>query len=241
MGLDSVEIVMEVEEEFQLCLPERGCEECRTVQDLVSLVHSQLKSSGLHPCPSQCGFYILRRAFVTAIGIPKASIRPDTLLETLVDRGDRQEKLNCVAAAIPPDKQNFRERDICSILARPLWMSRLVFLVFPAITLPTLLILFFILMGLGWESLWTALLLSLLSTMAAMFTASELTEPYRIVFPKRYSAIKDLLPLVVMPQTKTWSEDEVFSRVQPIITDLMGLKPSQVRLESRFIEDLGMD
>lgn len=38
MGLDSIELVMEVEDEFRLHLPDEECEKVRTVDDVVDLV-----------------------------------------------------------------------------------------------------------------------------------------------------------------------------------------------------------
>ena len=80
MGLDLVELVMEVEDEFAITIPDADAEKIQTVGDLYQYV---LQRTG-HPAadappPAVCGsarsFYRLRAAF-GALGADRALVRP---------------------------------------------------------------------------------------------------------------------------------------------------------------------
>ena len=52
MGLDGVELVMAVEEEFQIAISDSEASDCTTVRKLVELVNSRLRHDSKDPCPS---------------------------------------------------------------------------------------------------------------------------------------------------------------------------------------------
>lgn len=84
MGLDFVEIVMRIEEEFSIDLPDAELGSVLTVGDLYELVLSKVKSCTAAECVSSKAFYRTRRALVDSIGVPRRSIRPSTPLESLL-------------------------------------------------------------------------------------------------------------------------------------------------------------
>ena len=85
MGLDGVELVMAVEEEFQIAISDSEANECSTVRKLVELVHSRLRHSSTDPCPSQHSFYHARRNLISILQAQRNEIKPDTNLEEIVD------------------------------------------------------------------------------------------------------------------------------------------------------------
>ena len=62
MGLDSVELVMRVEERFGIEIHDSEAEPIRTPGMLVDLVFSKLQTGPQNYCASQRAFYVLRRA-----------------------------------------------------------------------------------------------------------------------------------------------------------------------------------
>src|ERR1035441_2923038 len=83
MGLDStevesVEIVLRIEEEFGIHLAESELASLETVGDLYRLVvvHSEIRPSYL----TSRAFHRLRRAFMDRLHIPRKSVRPATKL-----------------------------------------------------------------------------------------------------------------------------------------------------------------
>lgn len=89
MGLDAVELVIEVEDRFNVKLPDSECARVRTVADLAALVISRVpRPSGI--CPTAHTFFELRRQMVTGAGVERPHVRPSTRLETLYPSGLRQ-------------------------------------------------------------------------------------------------------------------------------------------------------
>lgn len=89
MGLDSVELAMEVEDEFSIRLSDAECEQVRTVADIAALVISKLpRADGA--CPSARGFYQLRRQVMSLTGKARGDIRPTAPLEQLFPSRDRR-------------------------------------------------------------------------------------------------------------------------------------------------------
>ena len=90
MGLDGVELLMAVEEEFQIAISDSEASECTTVGKLVELVHSRLRHTTKDPCPSQHSFYLARQKLITLLHIPRSVIKPDTKLEEIVPKKNRK-------------------------------------------------------------------------------------------------------------------------------------------------------
>ncbi len=104
MGMDSVEIVLRLEEEFCISISDEEAAATRTVGDVYHLVVSRLD---LTPgCLSSMAFYQTRRALTECLGLPRRSIRPTTPLAPLLPMGTRREQwqLICerIGLPIPP-------------------------------------------------------------------------------------------------------------------------------------------
>lgn len=55
MGLDGVELLMTIEEEFKFTISDAEAAELDTVGKVVDLVHARLRQNAEEPCPSQHG------------------------------------------------------------------------------------------------------------------------------------------------------------------------------------------
>jgi len=62
MGLDSVELVMEVENEFDIQIPDPECKKIYTVQDFVNSVYNKIKIHPTDKCLTQIIFYRIRKS-----------------------------------------------------------------------------------------------------------------------------------------------------------------------------------
>ena len=92
MGLDSVEIVMAWEEAFGISIADAEAATLRTPRMAVDLICQKLKvRAGDDFCFSQRIFYLLRRAFVTVLACPRATITPRTRLGELIPVRGRQQ------------------------------------------------------------------------------------------------------------------------------------------------------
>lgn len=83
MGLDGVELVMEVEDRFKIRLPDAEVTRVRTVADRASLVIFRLpKASG--KCLTARSFYELRKLLVEHGGLNRSQVRPRARLDVLL-------------------------------------------------------------------------------------------------------------------------------------------------------------
>ena len=76
MGLDGVELVMEVEDHFGITIQESTAEGFRTVGDLVSLIHERLTNAQRTYCASLPAFLKLRATIRESSGNGSLRIRP---------------------------------------------------------------------------------------------------------------------------------------------------------------------
>lgn len=91
MGLDTVELVMEIEDEFGLSIPDEAAEKMVTVGITSSYIVEMLKKKGCASgaCGSAHAFYLLREQFQILFGIERRLVRLDVPIGAFVpDRGD---------------------------------------------------------------------------------------------------------------------------------------------------------
>lgn len=89
MGLDSVELVMEVEDRFGVHLPDSECSRVTTVADLAALVISRLPR-GEGACPTARAFFDFRTLMTTHAGFDRHLVRPKAQLIDLFPPGTRR-------------------------------------------------------------------------------------------------------------------------------------------------------
>ena len=78
MGLDTVELVMDVEDAFDIRLPDDECCRMRTVGQLADCVLDHLAAKPNDRCMTAYAFRKVRRVIVGAFGRPPAEVRPNT-------------------------------------------------------------------------------------------------------------------------------------------------------------------
>ena len=90
MGLDSVELVLSVEEKFGIRIPDAECEQISTVQDFADSVYKRILINPTDKCLSQIIFYRIKKAF-QKLNLAKSEIRPDTQITDLLTQTDLKE------------------------------------------------------------------------------------------------------------------------------------------------------
>lgn len=229
MGLDGVELIMAVEEEFKIAISDADAVQCDTVGKLVDHVCSRLRQSHQEPCASQHGFYIVRREMMRVLGLARSQITPESKLDGLVPAGNRRQQWGNLIAAItggthePPG------------LVRPQWMDRVI----GALTVAV----FILLVVLAWRFG----LAASVSVIGAIFVAlifigivNRLTFPWRSEFPSRFTNVRDLVQFITTLESGVWSKEEVFLKIRAITVEQLGVKESQVTMDANFIDDLGV-
>lgn len=87
MGLDSVELVMEVERTFGIQIPDRECEQICTVEDFTNIVEQYITFYPNQKCLTQHAFYKLRKSF-EMIGYRRNKIFPSSIIRHLLPASD---------------------------------------------------------------------------------------------------------------------------------------------------------
>lgn len=230
MGLDCTELIMEVEERFQVRLSDADCSGVRTVADLAALVIRRLPPpSGV--CPAARAFYELRRRFVTAGERPRERIRPSTALAELFPAQDRScwNQVRGRDARLP---QLVVTKTAGRMLLRVLGFLVLTWATFTLCVshmLP--------------ENGGAAVLI--IGFVAIGFIYARLRRRYSTEFPPGLETVGDLaksMALVEMPRSlggeRLMVQLRILEEVRQITAEQMSLPLGKVRPESRFVEDL---
>jgi acyl carrier protein len=80
VGLDSVELILAIEEEFGVAIPDGDAEKMMTVGDVFAWLKSCIGSVAPGTCLTQSVFYKLRRALVENYRLERNAITPETKL-----------------------------------------------------------------------------------------------------------------------------------------------------------------
>lgn len=83
-GLDSVELVMAIEEEFGLEIPDNHAARLFTVGDAYDYLRMRLDSTPARECLCQKIFYKLRRALINNFQVNRSLIEPDTKMSDIL-------------------------------------------------------------------------------------------------------------------------------------------------------------
>lgn len=240
MGMDGVELVMEVEETFGLTIPDTEAQEIRTVGDLYALIVGKqrerdrpLERDGL--CASASAFYALRRGAVAALAVDRAAVRPATSTATLLGpylgRRVRWTQLETASGLrLPPLRWPVGVN--YALVAVPLSFG----------------------LWAGWWSyrvggdLGDAIGTAVLVPIGTLFLLLMLAHPFRRHLPRTCRTVRGLIGDVVPRNIGTLAvqigrrptDDETFDALRRIIVEILGVKPEAVTLEARFVEDLGL-
>lgn len=243
MGLDTVELVMEVEETFGIKIEDEEYGFLHTVQDLNDLIiRKRCRSSGgangterreSPPCFSLVAFVRLRRALTERFDVPRSLVRPATHLEDV----------------FPADERMARWADLASelglklpTLKRPRWMRRL--LMVRTVTVVTCLVLLATLGLIG-----GAAFLASLSMAGLMFWASWwLMTPFASALEPAFCTVGGLSKTIVALNYRTFIDRYPVARDGDVMTDLIRIisetlciPVDEIRPEMSFIDDLKCD
>jgi acyl carrier protein len=233
MGLDTVELVMEIEEAFDITIPDDRASRMVTVDDVYEFILEKTSDSNLEcrACLSAAAFYELRKQ-VKSLGLMNGRFRPRTKLDKVLPRKGRRSYWQTLSS-----KMDLR----FPRLGRPSWLALLNCMVVAAVFIVSLatfaksnfLIGMIVALGLGVLS----------SAVLAL-----LTEPFAVYPTVGCSTIRDLVTrLVAINYNKlatrysTRSPSDVWNALQMIVAEQLGVDRSKVVPGARFVQDLGAD
>ena len=91
MGLDSVELLISVEEKFGIRIDDSEAEKIYTVQDFVNSVYSKITTNPNEKCITQIVFYRIRKAILD-LKLTDKEIKPETKISELFTQSELKEK-----------------------------------------------------------------------------------------------------------------------------------------------------
>lgn len=228
MGLEAVELVMDVEDHFGISIRDTEAETIRTVGELVSLIQSRLVAARQTPCPARRAFLSLRHCVRGVTGNERLRIRPRQLVTDVLDNPQRRELWAQLSTLLGTTPRGLR---------RPPWLRRtlgatsLALLVAAIIyalkidvaTLPVTLA------GVG-------IIVSLLWI---------LTLRCRTIPPHEWStfgaiALKVTGVVAATKRVTLETKDEILNELRPLMVNVLGVDADEVEPEARFVEDLGL-
>jgi len=181
MGLDSVELLMAVEEKFGISISDEEAQRTLTVGDMKRLVQAKLDVADNASCLTQRAFHVIRKNATAEFGLQRRGLRPDTRLETIIPSIDRRRKWEQFATTMGvalPD------------LIRPY-----------SVTVGLTALVLSILVVTAWygalRNSWSAVLIGLLTAIGIGWASVQLTMPLRTQFKAGYDKVRDLCQFLV--------------------------------------------
>jgi acyl carrier protein len=233
MGLDSVELIMEIETAFKITILDSEVEKIFTVGDLYNCVwkHLQLRQTEL--CKTQMIFYRLKRYAQFNFGFTKPQlllhINPNAILPVAQRQQHYQHMASALNLKLPPLRFSQHIED---------WLSR----VGTSVFLIALAVLGYYVFYMEYNGWWFALLLPLLLLLSFInqqlnIYRTQIDAPDLGSFTKKIFAIN----YTSEELTSTLSKKEAEILIKQIIVDKIGVDESEVIPSASLTDDLGVN
>jgi acyl carrier protein len=237
MGLDLVEVVLEIEVAFEIKLCDDDYERCATVGGFHDVVVEKIRASGriatsLTPCLSTAVFCKARESLAAVCAVERRRVRPSAFVEQLIASPIRRKVWRDWERGLGVKLPRL-ERPMSVVIAA--WV--VVIATYGAFALLA-----------GGPNPWQFAAAGV-ATVAAI-VAIVVTQPLAVVVPAGAATFRDLTsnlmarhatPLreQLRPQEPRWTPQEVFFVLKGILAEQLGVEPERVTPEARIIEDLG--
>ena len=229
MGMDGVEIVMDVEDHFGISIQDSEAGQVRTVGDLVSLVHARISTAQREYCPTLPAFLTLRKVTRAICGDETLRFRPRDAVANILNPRQRRELWTRLSDLLgtPPNS-----------LRRPRLLRRLL----AAISIGLLLLALISAIAINLE----ILPLTIVVAGCAIVCLHYLTIRFRYVPPDGWTTFGEITIRLVSVRAATKmvhlrTHDEILNELRPLLVNVLGVDATAIVPSARFIEDLGMD
>lgn len=233
MGLDAVELVMEVEDRFGIKVPDAEACRMRTVADMAAFVISQLpRSSDI--CPTARSFYQFRRLLLEHGGLKRNQIGPRAKLNELLVVGRRRiwSSLRKEDPRLPRLIPSLRVDRVFLYIAAAIFFAALIGLSIISLT----------------YGVWIAMLVGLLCCVSILPLFVALQNRFAFNFPVGIETAGDVartMAPIEVPMENSGSrlvaQQKVLDEVRRITAEQLGLPLEKVLPESNFVKDLGIE
>ncbi len=232
MGLDGVELLMAVEETFDISIADEEAATVITVGDLQSLVLSKVEAVANAPCLTAHVFYRMRRALMELYEVPRMELAPALPLTPLIPMEHRRAHWDSLGGSM---------NLTLPALRRPralVWAINLSLLFF--------MISAFLAGQFGALSLWMTLAF-LVAGAVLWWLAYRVTRPFAVHFPN-LRTLGDLARATLHNNTstlaatrQTWSAPLVWEVLCGLIIEKIGVDFDEITPDARIVDDLGIE
>ena len=229
MGLESVELIMDVEDAFGIQIADEEASKIVTVGELYETILGKLKQARSEECMTAKMFYRLRRGLSALTGASRRAVRPDTLLEALVPSSRRREFWRHLGQLLKMDLPS---------LQRPRWVANSMAAVILGLIAVTILA----------ASIPSTLspILPGVAAVGLILTAGRLTRPWATHL-KPGQTIGGLTKIllqdnfgVLAAETGHVNEKEVWDSLVAAMATSLRVPKEELRPDIRIIQDLGL-
>jgi len=232
MGLDTVELVMDVEESFGIEIPDDDAQQIVTVGDLFEFVKSRIDLAPAGTCLTAATFYDIRRAFQES-GVNQR-FGPSTTLAEITPHKRRRSfwaDLSSIANLIFPN------------LVRPSWIVGLNVVITFAVSLLTALI------ASGQDVNGAVFAMTLIGCLVFVgWITAMLTRPFATKFAPDFTTFRGLSERVLALNASTQQNEhgpmgpnDIWVILRELIVNQLGVDPDEVTPAASFVKDLGCD
>jgi acyl carrier protein len=226
MGLDGVELIIEIEEHFGVTISDAESQEIVTVGDMLSLINARVEGSRQSRCHAFEAFLQVRRFIRDFLQEPKRRMRPSDQIASIIPWHRRREfwlSLNKLFRTWPTPLR----------LPQPLRLFDLL------ISVSALAV------GASTAFLDAAILpLGIISAVAFVILLQLILTPLKIEPPAQLASLGDFSLRLVGLSAATKppaTSDEILNALQKIVADTLGVDRDEVVPEASFVKDLEMN
>lgn len=232
MGLDSVELVLQVEDAFGFSIPEEEAADMTTVGKLYDYVLAHRFRGKQDACLSSVTFYKIRRALMSALKIPRHAVRVSTDLQEIIPN-HRRRAWRAIA-----DASSLR----LPILQRPRWIVMIATLTAIALGAATSILL-------GLAPFRGGVMVAILSAGVFGYALFWLTTFLAYEFPRDVATVGQLAKAtlarnyqpIVAEVKKLTTDAEIWDILRRIVGQQLGVQPDLLTKETNFVKDLHVD
>ena len=233
MGLDAVEIVMAIEEAFDIQIEDSEAEYLFTPRDVINLVALKTSGSQAPDCLTQRAFNRLRSGLIRHGGQMRAGIKPKAKIGELISRDNRRQVI----------RQILDEIGVVTSprFVRPGWLIGLIF--FGSLAIGISIVFLF----LGWDiPINSPIIIVPFIAVVSAWLALWLTTGMRYELDSSVATVGDLSRWIVARgssfiafESSQWTREQITARVREIVIDQLACKDTY-REDARFVQDLGL-
>ena len=233
MGMDGVELVMAVEEAFDIRIEDAEAERLLTPRQLIDLVMEKVANVETGFCLSQRAFNLLRRHMVQRLGFKRHEITPTARLSNLIPKQHRKEFFRECGAQLGSGA--------APTLVAPGWFHILMvvfaFSAGAAAAVPMA-------RRLGPEfAMLFFLVVAAMAGVAGMLLSRSIANEFPAKRFRRSAScpiwIRRNKPDLAVKQQTAWTRDQVAARVREATIKVLGCEQNYSE-DARFVQDLGL-